>query len=345
VFVANLSTGGSGLFLASTGTITKIIASGDAFPDGGVFSFASGPSINDAGQIAFGGISNGSAKDGGVFLFSAGNLTVLVPRTTALPNGRDFDSAISTSLNNAGQIAFAGYSESPLGSGFFLFSNGGLTQVAASGEASPDGDIFSLGIRLSAQINSSGQILLLSSMTHHNDTLYLYASGHLTRVAGQGDTVDRRPRFLYPGALAIGTGDSVLVGDQYGADSTFPGGVGYYLASPGLLGKNTSLVANIGDPLGNGVVTYAPAAAMNRSGQVAMAVSDGSTAVFLARARTAHTAAEVSSDLIGTHPLALSSSAIDQLKAKYERLAEERRKLAERHTAPEMTPNIVAPYL
>jgi hypothetical protein len=273
VFMANLSTGGSGLFLASGGTITKIIASGDMFPDGGVFSFASGPSINDAGQIAFGGISNGSAKDGGVFLFSAGNLTVLVPRTTALPNGRDFDSAISTSLNNAGQIAFAGYTNSPLGDGVFLFSGGQITQLTASGDASPDGDIFSLGTRLDAQINSAGQILLLSSMTHHNDTLYLYSAGQLTRVAGQGDTVNHSPHFEYPSALAISTGDAVLVGNQFGGDSTFPGGVGYYLASPGILGQNTSLVVNVGETVGNGVITYAPAAAMNRSGQVAMAVA------------------------------------------------------------------------
>lgn len=273
VFGAYLSTGGSGVYLASNGTISKIIATGDTFPDGGVFGLASCPSINDAGQIAFGGVSNGSTKDDGVFLFSAGQLKVVVPFATPLPNGRYFDSAISTSLNNGGQIALAGYSDSPLGSGFFLFSNGSLIQVAASGEASPDGDIFSLGIRLSAQINSSGQILLLSSMTHHNDTLYLYSAGQLTRVAGQGDTVNYKPHFEGPGALAIGTGDTVLVGNQFGADVTFPGGVGYYLASPGPLGKNTSLVANIGQHIGNGVINFAPVAAMNRSGQVAMAVS------------------------------------------------------------------------
>src|SRR5271170_4211492 len=39
VFTAYLSTGGSGLYLALGGTITKIIASGDTFPDGGVFSY------------------------------------------------------------------------------------------------------------------------------------------------------------------------------------------------------------------------------------------------------------------------------------------------------------------
>jgi hypothetical protein len=134
--------------------------------------------------------------------------------------------------------------------------------------------IFALGGELGAQINGSGQILLLSSMTQHNDTLYLYSAGQLTRVAGQGDTVNRKPQFEYPGALAIGTGDTVLVGNQYDGDTTFPGGAGYYLASPGILGKNTSLVANVGETIGNGVINFLPATAvMNRSTQVAMDVA------------------------------------------------------------------------
>jgi len=266
VFVGYLSSGGSGVYLASVGTISKIIASGDTFPDGGVFSFAEGPSINDAGQIAFGGISNGSTNDGGLFFLSSGNLKVVVPILTVLPNGSYLSSAFAASLNNAGQIAFTAFTE-PNGTGTFLFSGGTVTQVSVTGETSPDGDIFGLGGELGAQINSTGQILLLSSMTYHNDTLYLFSAGQLTRVAGQGDTVNHEPQFEFPSVLAIGNKDTVLL-----SDSTFPGGVGYYMESPSRTGLNMALVADIGTTLGAGVINYAPVTCMNHVGQVAMTV-------------------------------------------------------------------------
>jgi hypothetical protein len=266
-FIAYLSTGGSGVYLASRGTITKIIAAGDTFPDGGVFSYPNGPSINDAGQIAFGGVTDGSTSDEGLFLFSGGQLTVVVPVLTVLPNGSYLDTgAFTASLNNAGQIAFTGFTE-PNGDGVFLFASGNVTQVAVSGETSPDGDIFGFGGELDAQINSAGQILLLSAMTYHNDTLYLFSSGQLTRVAGQGDTVNHKPQFESPSALAISTGGTVLF-----TDSTFPGGVGYYLAPAGQSGNDTSLIANIGTSLGDGVINFDPVSCMNEAGQVAMAV-------------------------------------------------------------------------
>jgi hypothetical protein len=267
VFTAYLSTGGSGVYLASGGTITKIIATGDTFPDGGVFSFPVGPSINDAGQIAFGGVSNGSSNDDGLFLFSGGQLKVVVPISAVLPNGSNLSFATGASLNNAGQIAFTAFTDSPNGTGVFLLSGGKVTQAALTGETSPDGDIFGLGGELGAQINSSGQVLLLSSMTYHNDTLYLFSSGQLTRVAGQGDTVNHKPQFEFPTALGIGTGDAVLF-----SDSTFPGGVGSYVVSAGPTGVTASLVANVGASLGSGVIDYAPLSYMNRGGQVAMAV-------------------------------------------------------------------------
>jgi hypothetical protein len=268
VFIAYLSTGGSGVFLASGGTITKIIATGDAFPDGGVFSFAVGPSINDSGQIAFGGIvSGGSANDEGLFLFSSGQLKVVVPNLTFLPNGSRLSFATSASLNNASQIAFTAFTELPNGTGVFLYSQGKVTQVTITGEASPEGDVFPLGGQLGAQINSSGQVLLLSGLTHHNDALYLYSTGQLSRVAGQGDAVGHGPRFEFPSALGIVGGGSVLIGD-----STFPGGAGYYLASPAPIGKNTSLIANVGESWQNAVFVEIPDAAMNRSGQIALSV-------------------------------------------------------------------------
>jgi len=70
-FEAFLSTGGSGIFLLSGGTISKIIAAGDIMSDGVPFGFADAPTLNNSGEVVFGGISN-SLADSGIFSFSNG---------------------------------------------------------------------------------------------------------------------------------------------------------------------------------------------------------------------------------------------------------------------------------
>src|SRR5256885_10519688 len=51
VFSSVLADGRQGLFLWSSGTITKIVANGDILPDGVPFGFFDGFSINDPGQV------------------------------------------------------------------------------------------------------------------------------------------------------------------------------------------------------------------------------------------------------------------------------------------------------
>ena len=55
------------------------------FPDGGVFFFALGkPSINDAGDVAFSGLANGPSTDSGLYLYTGGHLSVIVPAFTRI---------------------------------------------------------------------------------------------------------------------------------------------------------------------------------------------------------------------------------------------------------------------
>lgn len=276
VFTAFLSDGTNGIFLASGQTITKIIAQGDVLPDGGSFAFATNPSINDAGQVAFTGFSNGSV-DQGLFLFSGGVLTVPVPLGTQASDGSVIGLVNTTSINNAGQIAFTAlaFNNNAFGNGTFLFANGQVSTIENSGQPAPGGGTFTSGVEAKALINNSGQVLFETTQSLRGDALYLFADDQTTRAIGQGDAIARQPRFQLPLSDDIGGGDRVLF-----SDTTFPGGIGGYLTTPG---GAVNLVANLGNSVGaDGVLTSLFGFAMNNGGQIVMnGVSSDAGAILL----------------------------------------------------------------
>jgi hypothetical protein len=278
VFTAFLSDGNTGIFLASGQTITKIIAQGDVLPDGGLFAFATNPSLNDAGDVAFSGFSSGSV-DQGLFLFSGGVLTVPVPLGTQAPDGNFVARIDSTSINNAGQIAFSALTvnSTASGEGTFLFADGQVTAIEDFGQAAPGGGAFTSGAESGALINNSGQVLFEAAQSLRGDALYLFSGNETTRAIGQGDTISRQPRFQLPLSDDIGAGDRVLF-----SDTTFPGGIGGYIGIPN--DGAVSLVANVGNSVGgDGVLTSLFGFAMNNSGQTAMngASSDAGAVLLL----------------------------------------------------------------
>lgn len=256
-----------GLFLASGGSITKIIDSGDTFPDGSTFFDVIGtPSINDAGQVAFAGLVDGFATDEGVYLYSAGNLNVVVPVFTPI-SGTTFSIIVDAAINNAGQIAFeAQVLFGNGGEGVFLLSNNAVSTIMLPSTASPDGDTFSASGAFGLAINGPGQVLFDARLLQHTDALYLSTANQLSRVAGQGDAVNREPRFQFPFAFGMSNHDQVLV-----FDSTFPGGIGLYTADRTPPGRAT-LDAHISQSVGNdGVIDDIPENfPMNGNGQVVL---------------------------------------------------------------------------
>lgn len=283
-FEAFVSTGRSGIFLLSGGTITKIVASGDPMPDGVPFGFADAPTINDAGQVVFGGISN-SLTDSGIFSFSQGQLSLLVSRLTRLPDGSFFSVPFTTSLNNAGAVAFSA-ADTNNNNGVFLFANGQISIVETPGQPAPEGGIFKSPTEVGAIINNSGQVLFFGDRVQHGNALYLFSNNALSRVIGQGDSIPRQPTFEFPTSVSIGGGDRVLI-----SDSTFPGGNGAYTAVPTSGGNDglQSLAVHAGQPIGaDGVVDFLFGFGMNQQDQVAadLASSDANGTLLLSTAGT-----------------------------------------------------------
>ncbi len=291
-FEGFLDDGGIGIYLISGGGITKIIATGDPFADGATFTFPTAPAINDFGQIAFGGGANNSVIDDGLFLYSNGELKILVTSGTSLPSGDFTQIPFVVTLNNAGQIAFVSPIGPISGTGVFLFSQGELSELEATGEQAPDGDTFTNNVELGARINDSGQVIFFGSETQRGATLYSSLKGQITPLVGQGDLIPAQPQFAFPIASGIGRKDSVLI-----SDSTFPGGTGAFIArSPHQVG----LVANIGKSIGSdGVIDFLSGFAMNRENQVALSVASSGTnsALLLASGATTTVLADDSSSI------------------------------------------------
>ena len=255
-----------GLFFVSGSNITEIIGSGDTFPDGSMFFDTSGsPSINDAGQVAFAGFVGGFAFDEGVYLYSGGNLTVVVPSFSSGPGGITFFEHINAAINNAGQIAFESVVFDPdFGFGVFVLSDNVISEIMLTGQSSPDGDTFEGLFGLA--INSSAQVVFASELLQHTDALYLWSGSQLVRVAGQSDSVNRQPKFEFPFAFGMSNDDQVLV-----SDSTFPGGIGIYTTDRTPLGK-TTLDSHVSQSVGNdGVIfDFEENFPMNGKGQLVM---------------------------------------------------------------------------
>ncbi len=258
----------NGLFLASGNSVTKIIASGDATAHGGIFFDVQGsPSINDAGQVAFAGSADGPVADSGVYLFSSSGLQVVLPIFSAGSNGIVFRDILQADINNAGQIAFESLTlGNCCGGAVFLSSNHTISQIMVPGQGTPDGDTFGPGGVSELALNGAGQVLFAADLLQHNNALYISSGTQLARVAGQGDSVRRDPRFAIPFAEGLSNADEALA-----FDVTFPGGTGLY-TTHSHPAHTATLDAHVGQSFGSaGVIQgFFENFAMNGAGQVVM---------------------------------------------------------------------------
>src|SRR5262249_33758323 len=216
-------------------------------PDGSAnfVGFGTPFAINDGGDLAFGASTTIYGR-GGVFVFSNGKLTRRIREGDPVPGGGTIVYVVGVSINASGQIAFQAYlSSNYVDHAVFLFSpDGTMTPIARFGEQSPEGDQF-VYLR-SPLVNATGQVAFLSELGQSLGGAYLWSGDSIARVAGQGDPIDREPKFLNTYTVGIDGTGRVL----FGAD-LFPGNFGLFLGSP------VAIVARVGDPApGGGVFDF-----------------------------------------------------------------------------------------
>jgi hypothetical protein len=237
-FSANLTGGQSALFeeAISTGVTTRLVGEGDLIPGTGGSSVieSPGPSsryyLNDNGQVAFFALlSAGQAvlvaqPTGGVSVVAATGQTAPV---TGNPTFTSFVFSSNTTsvspINDSGQVAFSGTLSSGV-SGIFLGSaNGGLSQVAITGQTVPEGGAtftsFSACNQCLVALNNSGQVVF-GALKSNGQGIYGWTQGALAKVVASTDTLS--------GIRSLSTFDPVSgfnTGGQVAFEPIFNGGV------------------------------------------------------------------------------------------------------------------------
>jgi hypothetical protein len=227
---------GVGLFVADKhGTISSVARPGDPAPGGGTFDMATNGSINNGGDIAFGGHVAGEECITLPFPIVCGESVYLKDAATgiiqsvahqgdAAPGGGVFRLAFGPVLNSRDDIVFIGDLTPAPDTGdalsVFLFSKGTTIAVARPGDAMPGGGTF---VRAGFQdatydLNQRGDVSFAATLSTDDNTdgiadngLYVFSKGSVRLVARTGTVIPGLGTIAYLGLapfapFPVGTG-------------------------------------------------------------------------------------------------------------------------------------------
>jgi hypothetical protein len=280
VFVADLVDNGGeaigeGIFLARKGELSQIVRAGQDAPGGGTFEDALvlGPvRLNDGGDVAFAfaltpftpplGFNSGVYR----FSHSSNEVTpVLVPGVTPAPGGDVFvGTYFRTSINNRGDVGFAGMVPASIGPGasiglglgaFRADKRGQITSVARPGDPAPGRGTFDFAI--DPYINDGGDVgfdahvvgeeCILPRVIFCATSVYFKkaTTGEIRSIAHQGEPAPGGGTYrLAFGPVLNNSGEIVFIGDLTLAPDAGQA-LGVFLHSKG----TTIPVARPGDPM------------------------------------------------------------------------------------------------
>jgi hypothetical protein len=218
--IATEAAGINGIFVADHAAhISNVVVPGDPAPDGGSFDYASSPSINDAGDIAFDAHRTTEACigetlegyvlycDSSVYLRRAGRAIEAVARQgDPAPGGGTFRSAVNPVLNNRGQVLFSGdLTAAPdvrRTVGLFLLSGGAIVPVVRPGTPLPGGGHLrtttaAIGFSWPLYwLNDNGAVVFNASLDTDEDEddipdtgIYVWEQGSIRLIARTGTAV------------------------------------------------------------------------------------------------------------------------------------------------------------
>lgn len=276
-FVADLTTGGEGVFLARKGRISEIMRSGQPAPGGGTFEGATWghSALNAQGDVAFvfklSPVGSPDGVNAGLYRYLHGTKkldAVMVPEVTPAPGGGVFKGAFQhASLNSRREIVFTGVvptdkglhrpGQEYLGLGWGIFRanrRGRISSVVSPGDPVPGGSTFdSAG---DPWINERGDAAFEAHVTGEKcgdlqdicpNSVYLWkaATGKIQSIAHQGNPAPGGGVYLNAwGPVLNNRGEVVFIGDL---PPTAPaeGIRGVFLSS----GETVIAVARPGDPM------------------------------------------------------------------------------------------------
>jgi hypothetical protein len=224
------------VLVAARGQLRKIVAQGDPAPAGGSFAGFGPPAINGEGTVAFGGAVEGRAVPGGIFVWKAGQLRMVLGAGDETPVGGIFAKfSERLGLSDTGTIAFHGLLKAaPAAAAIFALENGRPRAVARLGDPAPGGGRFS-NFGLWPAVGASGTIAFAASVDDGPSPVIIVrtAADGLRRVAGVGDSVPGGARIasltLLP-VVSVNAGGAVSF--AVAPTATGEGAEGLFLATP-----------------------------------------------------------------------------------------------------------------
>jgi hypothetical protein len=179
------------IYLQSGGKTRKVVAQGDAAPAGGTFAGFGPPSLNGQGLVVFGGVVEGRAVPGGLFLSKGGAIRMLVGAGDETPDGGIFAKfSERVAVNDAGVIAFNAILKGAPITGAIYVIDDRVRRIAGLGEAAPGGGVFS-HFGLWPSLSTAGGVVFAASVDGGPATVAVFVAGRggTSKVAAVGDAL------------------------------------------------------------------------------------------------------------------------------------------------------------
>jgi hypothetical protein len=170
------------------GTYKSIARPGDASPDGGHFTRARRPNINNAGAVVFEGKTD-KADTNGIYLAANGTIKAIAAAGTEVGNGatkEPLQDVQNGRLDNLGEVIFLG--ETAAGWGLYRFANDKIETLAAPGATLRDGAKVGEVLQKDGTISLSpgGTVAMIAQLDGGDDAVYLL-QGDQARLVAKAD--------------------------------------------------------------------------------------------------------------------------------------------------------------
>jgi hypothetical protein len=177
-FTGFMNGGASGSFKGSGGPLTTIVASNTTFFENSA--------INDGGDVA---VPFATAQDAGIFSGKGGPVTTLIDDTGPPGNFGTFTSPVafvgeSAAINNAGAVAFLGFSGRPGAFAIFKLDHGALETIAET----TTGSFIDLGSE--PALNNGGDVAFLGTLPGGAQGIFTGPDPVRDKVIQVGDALD-----------------------------------------------------------------------------------------------------------------------------------------------------------
>jgi hypothetical protein len=201
------------IYVNAKGHLNKVVAAGDAAPNGGAFSALAAPVLGNAGIVAFAALVEQGQRPAGLFVAANGALRRVTGAGDAAPEGGIFTRLSEhVGIDDAGRIAFAAFlGQTAARAGIFTAHDGGVSRVAALGMAAPGGGAFA-SFGDAPSLAPDGTLAFIAAIDGGDGSTAAFINGRdgLRRVATVGDgTADERRIGYFPlnSAVSAGSGN------------------------------------------------------------------------------------------------------------------------------------------